>query len=43
MNIVLGILLVLIDVHAGLPISWTLAEGPPIMAMGAAVLYLSRP
>ena len=43
MNIVLGILLVLIDVHAGLPILWTLAEGPPIMALGAAVLYLSRP
>ena len=42
MNIVFGVLLILIDVHAGLPAIWTLAEGPPIVAMGAAVLYLSR-
>ena len=43
MNIVFGVLLILIDVHAGLPIFWTLAEGPPLVAIGAAVLYLSRP
>ncbi len=42
MNIVFGVLLILIDVHAGLPTIWTLAEGPPIVAMGAVVLYLSR-
>jgi hypothetical protein len=42
MNIVFGVLLILIDVHAGLPTLWTLAEGPPIMTFGAAVLYLSR-
>ena len=42
MNVVFGSLIVLIDVHAGLPPFWTLAEGPPMIAMGAAVLYLSR-
>ena len=42
MNVVFGVLLILIDVHAGLPTIWTLAEGPPIVAMGAVVLYLSR-
>jgi hypothetical protein len=42
MNIIFGVLMILIDVHAGLPMLWTLAEGPPIVAFGAVVLYLSR-
>jgi hypothetical protein len=42
MNIVFGGLMTLIDVHAGLPILWTLLEGPPIIAFGSVVLYLSR-
>jgi hypothetical protein len=42
MNVGLGILLIASDLHAGLPALWTVAEGPPIIAMGSAVLYLSR-
>ena len=42
MNILFGIIMMAIDLHAGLPVIWTLIEGPPITAMGAAVLYLSR-
>jgi len=42
MNIVFGLLLTAIDVDAGMPALWTFAEGPPIIAFGAVVLYLSR-
>jgi hypothetical protein len=42
MNVVLGGLLVAIDLHAGLPLLWTIAEGPPIAAFGIVVLHLSR-
>jgi hypothetical protein len=42
MNVVFGVLIMLIDVHAGLPTFWTLLEGPPIIGLGSAVLYLSR-
>ena len=42
MNIVFGSLLTAIDVEAGMPVLWTLAEGPPIIAFGVVVLYLSR-
>lgn len=42
MNIVFGLLMTVIDVEAGMPALWTLAEGPPIIAFGAVVLYLSR-
>jgi hypothetical protein len=42
MNVVFGMLLVAIDLRAGLPMWWTLAEGPPIVAFGAVVLYLNR-
>ena len=42
MNVVFGILVIVIDTHAGLPILWTLLEGPPIIGLGGAVLYLSR-
>ena len=41
MNIVFGALLVLIDLHAGLPMYWTLAEGPPVVGFGGTLLYLS--
>src|SRR5688572_16524007 len=39
MNIVFGLLITAIDVNAGMPSYWTLAEGPPIIAFGAVVLY----
>jgi hypothetical protein len=42
MNVVFGLLIILIDVHAGLPMFWTLFEGPPIIGLGSAILYLSR-
>lgn len=42
MNIVFGLLLTGIDVNAGMPAHWTLAEGPPIIAFGVVVLYLTR-
>lgn len=42
MNVIFGMLLVAIDLHAGLPWWWTLGEGPPIAAFGVIVLYLNR-
>jgi len=42
MNIGLGLMLIGIDAYAGLPIWWTLTEGPPIVAFGGVVLYLTR-
>jgi len=42
MNVLFGIFLLLIDLHAGLPRWWTLGEGPPVTMIGATVLYLSR-
>jgi hypothetical protein len=42
MNVVFGAMLVGIDLDAGMPVYWTLAEGPPVIAIGIAVLYLSR-
>jgi hypothetical protein len=43
MNVALGLIMVAIDAHAGLPWWWTLGEGPPIVAFGAVILLLSRP
>jgi hypothetical protein len=43
MNIVFGAMVIAIDLHAGMPVSWTWMEGPPIAAFGVVVLYLSRP
>jgi hypothetical protein len=42
MNVFFGLLLIFIDVHAGMPAFWTLAEGPPVVAFGVLVLFLSR-
>ena len=42
MDIVLGVLLLAIDWHAGLPLYWTLGEGPPLVLMGAVLLHLLR-
>ncbi len=38
--ILLGIVLLGIDVTAGMPLSWTLFEGPPTLAVGLLVLWL---
>jgi hypothetical protein len=42
MNLVLGIVLLLVDLRAGMPLAWTLAEGPPLSATGLVLLALSR-
>jgi hypothetical protein len=42
MDVVLGVLLPGIDLHAGLPWWWTLAEGPPLAVLGGIMLYLLR-
>jgi len=42
MNIVFGIMLILVDLHARLPAFWVLGEGPPIVAFGIAVVLLNK-
>jgi hypothetical protein len=42
MNVIFGIIMTAIDLHAGLPLWWTLAEGPPITALGVALAILNR-
>lgn len=39
-NIVFGLMLFAIDLHAGLPHFWTAFEGPPVVGLGVLVLYL---
>lgn len=39
-NMALGLMLLGIDVHAGLPAWWTSVEGPPVFGLGILVLYL---
>jgi hypothetical protein len=41
MNIGFGIILFVVDLHAGMPMFWTMAEGPPIMALGIVVAILN--
>lgn len=43
MNIVFGALVFAIDLHARLPMAWTLLEGPPIALFGVVMAYLNRP
>ena len=42
MDVVFGILMTFIDIHAGMPTSWIVTEGPPVAGFGVAILYLSR-
>jgi hypothetical protein len=42
MNVLLGAFLVVIDLHAAMPVWWTLGEGPPIIVFGALILFFSR-
>jgi hypothetical protein len=41
MNVALGAMLVAVDVFAGMPPLWTLAEGPPLIVMGLAIGWLN--
>jgi len=42
MNVVLGLMLLAIDLHAGLPFWWSAGEGPGVTAMGLALAWLVR-
>ena len=42
MNVAFGTIMVAIDLHAGMPLPWTLFEGPPIAIMGIAIGLLNR-
>jgi hypothetical protein len=42
MNIVFGLMMVAIDLHAGLPAYWTAFEGPPIVAFGLVIAVLNH-
>lgn len=38
MNVLFGLMMLAVDLDAGMPWWWTAGEGPPIVAMGAALL-----
>ena len=42
MNFAFGVMVLLIDLHAGMPILWTIGEGPPIIVLGMAIAFLNR-
>jgi hypothetical protein len=42
MDIVFGLMMLAIDLHAGMPIVWTAVEGPPLVGVGVLILYLRR-
>jgi hypothetical protein len=42
MNVIFGLMIVAIDLHAGLPAFWTALEGPPIVAFGVVIALLNR-
>jgi hypothetical protein len=42
MNIAFGFIVLGIDIHAGLPMFWTMLEGPPAIVMGVAIAVLNR-
>ncbi len=41
-SVLFGAALTLIDLKAALPLYWILAEGPPLVAVGCAILWLQR-
>jgi hypothetical protein len=42
MNTLFGAIIVVIDIHAGLPAVWTVLEGPPVIAFGIVIGLLNR-
>ena len=42
LTIVLGVALTAVDFRVGMPMSWTLIEGPPTVLVGAGFIYLAR-
>ena len=41
MNVGFGLIVIAIDVHAGMPAYWTFGEGPPIVAFGIVIAFLN--
>jgi len=41
-NVAFGVMMLLIDLHAGMPWWWTVGEGPPIIVFGVVIGYLNR-
>ena len=41
MNVAFGLIVMAIDLHAGMPAWWTLGEGPPIVAFGIVMAFLN--
>jgi hypothetical protein len=41
-NITFGVIMIAVDLHAGMPTFWTVAEGPPIILLGMLVGTLNR-
>jgi hypothetical protein len=37
-----GLLMIGIDLHAGMPVRWTIGEGPPVLVLGIVILVLLR-
>ena len=42
MNVIFGTLITAIDLEAGMPLLWTLLEGPPVVIYGLALGVLSK-
>jgi hypothetical protein len=42
MHVIFGLVMIVVDLRAPMPWYWTLAEGPPITALGLLMLYLLR-
>lgn len=42
MNVLFGLMLIAIDVEAGLPALWVALEGPPVVLTGIALALLNR-
>lgn len=42
LNIVFGAMIVAIDLHAGMPMFWTLFEGPSLIVFGMLIGWLNR-
>ena len=42
MNVLFGLIVCVIDLHAGMPSAWTALEGPPIVLFGIVLALLNR-
>jgi hypothetical protein len=42
MNVLFGLMLLAIDIEAGMPAYWSIGEGPPIVAFGVVIALLNK-